>query len=196
MTEQENPNDAAASGEEANQGRVFNQDEVNRIVAERLSRQSAQFNDYDQLKAQAAELATIKTAQLSDLERAQQEREAAESKAQTVMQSANKRITQAQFIAEAAKAGATHPEDAYALADKAGVSVAEDGTVQGAAEAVAALVAGGRLVMSGKPRAADLNGGAGGGDRPSDGAVKLTPEELDTAAKMGIPPDEYAKYKR
>ena len=193
---EETPNNVEGGGQQPAAGTGFTQAEVDRIVGERLTRERAKFSDYDDLKTAAGKLAEIEAAQLSELEQAQKAREVAEQSAQAAMANANTRLTQAQFLAEAAKLGATHPEDAYALADKAGVAVSEDGTVTGVVEAVAALAEAGRLVMGAKQLPPRLDGGAGDGGRPGDKAARLSSEELQTAHKMGLTPEEYAKNKQ
>jgi hypothetical protein len=49
------------------------QDDLNRIVADRVSREKANYADYDQLKAAAEELARLKDAEKTDLERQAEE---------------------------------------------------------------------------------------------------------------------------
>jgi hypothetical protein len=50
--------------------RTFTQAELDRIVSERLGRERGKYADYDQLKAAADELATIKEAQATETEKA------------------------------------------------------------------------------------------------------------------------------
>lgn len=193
MTEEQAPKkDAQDGGKQSDQGRVFTQEEVNQIVAQRLQRAGEKYGDYDDLKAKAERLAELEDAQKTELERAMEAKAQAEAQAQKVLATANERLTRSAFIAEAAKLGVAHPEDTYALADKKGVSVSEDGTVVGVAEAVKTLVDAGRVPMSGKPRAPSTDAGAGGGERSDK--VSLSPEQLQAARRMGISPDEYAKY--
>jgi hypothetical protein len=52
----------------------------------------------------------------------------------------------------------------------------------------------GRIPLTGKTPAPNLDGGAGGGDR-SKAQVKLTPDELEIARKMNITPEKYAANK-
>ena len=181
------------AGEQPETGHVFSQEQVDRIVGERVKRERDKYDDYDDLKGAAAKLAQLEEAQLTEVERANKAREAAEQAAKAAMDAANTRLMRASFIAEAAKAGAAHPEDAYALANKAGVEVGDDGNVAGVSDAVKALVDAGRLVMAQGPRAASLDGGAGSGDRSSEKARALTPEQLHAAGRMGLTPEEYAK---
>jgi hypothetical protein len=74
------------------------------------------------------------------------------------------------------------------------VDVDEDGKVTGVAEAVKTLVDAGRVPMSGKTPAPNLDGGAGGGDR-SKAQVKLSQDELEIARKLQITPEKYAANK-
>ena len=175
-------------------GRTFTQDELNAIVSDRLSRERGKYADYDDLKAQSAKLKDIEDAQKSELQRAQEAQAAAEKQAQAATANAQMRLMQAEFLSAAALAGVAHPEDAYQLANKAAVQMGDDGKVTGVTEAVKALIDAGRLVMSGRPPAPNLNGGAGGGERAGDKALSATPEQVDAARKMGIPLGEYMEY--
>jgi len=186
--------DATDGGEQSDQGRVFTQADVDRLMGERVKREREKYADYADLKKAAARLAEIEEANKSELQKAQEAAQAAQHAAEAALTAANERLMRAAFIAEAAKAGAAHPEDAYALAERSAVKVGDDGTVMGVAEAVKALTEAGRLVMAQGPRAPHLDGNAGGGDRPSEKKTPLTPEQLDVANRMRIPPDEYAKY--
>ena len=179
--------------------RSFSQADVDRIIAERLARQKAQiegqFSDYEALKAAKEKLDALEEAQLSELEKAQRRAAEAEAARDRALQEANERLIQSAFMAAAAKAGAAYPEDVYYLADLSGVSIEENGTVTGVTEAVGALVEAGRLVMAGKPKAPSLDSGAGSGERPEEKTLRLTEEELAMARKLGLKPEDYAKYK-
>ena len=202
------PNDADGGGEQPGQGeRTFTQAELNSIVADRAKRMMSQmmgdlgFDNADALKGAVKELADIKEAQMSELEKAQAritELEAASAEAQ---ERAVQTLIRSAFLAEAAKLGAAHPEDAYLLAELDKVDIDEAGNVQGVAEVVAALAEAGRLVMAGKAKAPNLDGGAGSGTRSSDrssierAVAELSPDELHMASKMRLTPEEYAESK-
>lgn len=128
-----------------------------------------------------------KTADMTELEKERKARTTAEERATKADANAREMLIRSAFVAESAKAGAAHPEDVYLLADKSGVEVSETGSVSGVAEAVKALVDAGRIPMSGKPPAPNLDGGAGGGERNHMGSVKLTPDEIEMANKMNVP---------
>ena len=198
-----NPNDANGGGEQPGQqgDRTFTQAQLDAIVGDRVQRERTKFADYDTLKSAAAQWEEHRKAQMSELEKAQAritelERvsaEAQEQAAQTLIRSA--------FLTEAAKLGAAHPEDAYLLAELDGVNLDESGTVVGVVEAVAALAEAGRLVMAGKAKAPNLDGGAGSGTRTGDRSsieramAQLTPEELHVASSMHLTAEQYAESK-
>jgi hypothetical protein len=142
---------------------------------------------------EAAEQAR-KTAEMTELDKARAEAEQARKDIAEARAGARTALIRAAFVAEAAKVGATHPDDVHRLADLAGVDVDESGTVTGVAEAVKSLVDAGRVPLVGRQIAPKLDGGAGGGDR-SQPQVKLTADELEIARKMNITPEKFAANK-
>jgi hypothetical protein len=174
--------------------RTFTQEDVDGIVKDRLNREHEKYKDYDDLKTKAQKFTEAEEAQKSELQKATEAKQAAEAQRDAALQKANERMIRAEFISAASGLDVAHPEDAYALADKADVSITEDGKVVGAAEAVKALVDGGRLPLKTKPKAPGLNGGAGGG-RDEDRPVELSVEEKQIAARLGVKPEDYAKQK-
>ena len=194
-TEQATVNaDAQGGGQQP--GRTFTQAELDAHIAERLSRQKAQFKDYDDLKAAAGKWAEVQEAQKSEAQKLAERASKAEQERDAALQRAQERLIRAAFIAEAAKAGAAHPEDVYALADTTAVKLDEQDNPVGVAEAVAAVIAAGRVPTMQTQRAPDLDGGAGGGKRAAEQkAAALTEAEHEVARKLGIAPDQYAKQK-
>jgi hypothetical protein len=188
-----NANDGGEQSAGLGDGKTFTQSDLERVLNERLQRERAKYADYDDLKTKVQQM---EDAQKSELERAMEAREAAEQKAREALAQANERLIRAEFVSQAAIHGVAHPEDAFRLADRQSVTIGDDGAVTGVTEAVKALVEAGRLVMSGGPRAPNLDGGAGGGDRASDKKLQLTPEEEEIAKKMNIPLEKYAEFRR
>lgn len=179
--------------------KTFTQAELNAILADRLNRQKAQYADYDTLKEQAGKWAAAEEAQKTEAQRLAEAAATAKRERDEALQRAQDRLIRAAFIAEAAKAGAAHPEDVYALADIAKVSLDEQDNPVGVAEAVAEVIAAGRvpLAQSQAQRAPDLDAGAGSGQRASDQKrLALTDEELAIARKLRIDPEAYLKRKQ
>ena len=161
-----------------------------------MKRERDKYADYDTLKEAKSKLDEIEAKNLSELEKANKRAEEAEAIKDRALAEANDRLIRAAFMAEAAKTGAMHPEDAFALADLAGVAITDDGTVTGVPDAVKALVDGGRLVMASKVPAPGLDGGAGSGKRAAEKPPSLTAEELEVARKMGLTAEQYAEGKK
>ena len=194
--EQEQSQDANDGGEQSGSGqeeRTFTQAEIDAAVKDRLKRERDKYTDYSDLKAKAEKYDTLAAEQMSELEKAQKRADDAEAAKDAALKQAQETLVKSAFVAEAAKLGAVHPGDAYALADRSGVEIAEDGSVNGVEDAVKALVEGGRLPV-GKQRAPSLDGGAGDGDRSNE--VPLTADELAAARKMGLTPEQYQKGKK
>ena len=202
QTEGADSNDADGGGEQPGQGeRTFTEAQLQAIVRDRVERERGKYADYETLKGAAAQWEEHRKAQMSELEKAQTritELEAANAQAQ---EQAAQTLIRSAFLAEAVKLGATHPEDAYLLAELDGVNLDESGTVVGVVEAVAALAEAGRLVMAGKAKAPNLDGGAGSGTRTGDrgsierAVAQLTPEELHVARSMQLTAEQYAESK-
>jgi len=195
MPEEKDPKDAQGGGEPPDKGRTFTQDELNAVVSDRLRREREKYADYDDLKAAKARLDGIDQERLTELEKVQKRADDAEKERDVARQRAQDTAIRAALAMEAAKAGALHPEDAFQLADLSSVTIGDNGDVQGAVEAVAALIAGKRLVLKGRG-AADLDAGAGTGDRAGERKPVLTADELEAASKMGLTAEEYQQGKR
>ena len=196
MTEESNTSNQESTGEQAPgtpEVTMFTQEQVNAFMAEDRRKNAAKYADYDELRNKAAKYDELEAAQQTELEKAQAEAQAAREEKDKALASAQETLIRSAFVAEAAKAGLTHPEDAYALADKSAVTV-DDGQVSGVADAVKALVEAGRVPMTKPAAAPNLNGGAGGGERPDD-EKPLSDDELKAARRMGVSPEDYQKYK-
>lgn len=130
---------------------------------------------------------------MTEAERLTKRVQEAEQARDRALQTANERLIRAAFVAEAAQHGATHPADAYALADRSNVTVDESGNVSGVTEAVKALVDNNRLPLRART-APNLDAGSGSGT--GQRTVTLTEAELAVARRMGIKPEDYAAQKR
>lgn len=195
MPQQQDPENVQPDGKQGDGERTFTQQEIDAIVADRLARERQKYADYGDLQQKAAKLAELEEAQKSELQKAQEAETKARLEAQKAMEKANHRLVQAEFISVASRYGVAHPEDAFSLADRSLVQVDDDGRIDGVEQAVKTLVEAGRLPMTGRPQAANLNGGAGNHERPADKAKALTAEESAMARKLGLTDEEYQKAK-
>ena len=156
----ESPN-ATGGGKQPDGERTFTQAELDALIGDRLRRERDKYSDYDDLKERAEKWAEHEEAQKSEIQKAHEAKLAAEKAGAAAMAQANERLIQAEFIAQAARLAVQYPADAYALADRSAVEVTEDGKVSGVEAAVQVLVDNGRLPLTTRPKAPDLDGGAG-----------------------------------
>ena len=134
-----------------------------------------------------------KQAAMSELEKERDKAQKAEQARDEALRVANDRVIRSSVIAEAAKHGVTHPEDAYALLNLTGIAVKDDGNVEGVAEAVKAIVEAGRLPTSGRPGAPSLDGGAGGTQQPQR-SISLNDTQKYYAKVSGMTEQQYIDY--
>lgn len=124
----------------------FSQADLDRIIEQRLKRERSRYADYDDLKTAAKQLKELQDAELSEkekLEKRIQELEDAATEAQQQAQSReleiNEKLIKAEVRLVAGTMGFSTPDDAYALAGLADVSVEEDGSVKGVKKALEKL---------------------------------------------------------
>ena len=191
----DNPDDVNADGKKGGgegSEKKFTQADIDAIVADRLKRERDKFSDYEDLKNKAKKLDDIEEANKTELERAQETARKAEEDKNAALQRANEQLVRAKFESAASRMGVKHPEDAFALADRSGVDISDDGKIEGVETAVKALVEAGRLpLISGS--APNLNNGAGDhdGDNNKNNDVEATEEQIAVAAKMNVPIEKY-----
>ena len=169
----------ATDGQSQDKTQTFTQADIDRIVADRLSRERSKFSDYDDLKKQAKRLADIEASQLSETEKRDkrikeledQLKEEADNNAAIVAQ-ANQRLINSALIAEATALSFHKPEDAPRFVDMAGLSVDDSGNVTGAKDAIKAL-AKERVYLVKTATAPDINGGSNNSDKKPDPGQKL-----------------------
>ncbi|MGE7271360.1 scaffolding protein [Brevibacillus panacihumi] len=176
--------------------KTFTQEDLDKIVADRIARERKKYADYDEIKKKAEEFeqaeAERKKAEMTAQERLEAEKsealrkaQEAEEAAQRTMSTANQRLIKSEFKLLAKEAGvrADALEDAFKLADVSGVTVDEDGNVDGVKAVIEALIAGKPyLVEQAKKEPRTI----GGPSNPSpDVATQKTAEQLlkDAAEK-------------
>jgi hypothetical protein len=165
------------------------QDQVDRIVQERLSRERQKFADYDDLKAKATQFDELDAASKSDLDKAIARAEAAEASVAEVTTQAIETKKESAIIAAAAAAGAIDPGDFMNL--KNAVTVGDDGQVTGAEEAVKGLIeskpylVGQTLAPQGAADGGPRSSGTGPKQLTRDDLSSMKPEEIEAARTAG-----------
>lgn len=188
--------------------RTFTQAELDRIVGQRLAEERSKYADFDAFKAKATKFDEIDAASKTEVERLTQQLAAAQAQAQVATEQSRATLRRAALMSEASKAQAVDPDVVLALlASDDTIAVADDGSVQGAAEAVARLLEAKSYLRA--PVAPDVappatptppssgatppKGGADGGPkgRPAAGQLsrddlaRMTPEAIVAAKAEG-----------
>lgn len=108
-------------------GKSFTQEDVDRIVKDRVTRERAKYGDYNDLKTKASRLDEIETANASEQEKAVKAARDEATKAER--ERSNAVLARAEARALAAEADFQDPTDAVAFLKLADVKVDEDGQV-------------------------------------------------------------------
>ena len=98
------------------------------------------FESAEAMRAALKALREREEAEKSELERLREAAQKAEAERQAALAAANERLIRAEVKAVAADLGIVDPDAAYALMDRSGVTVDDDGQVQGVKAALEALV--------------------------------------------------------
>lgn len=184
------PTDPPADPPAPPSDRTFRQDEVDRIVQERLARERQKYGDYDELKAAADKLRDLEQANQTELEKAQAKIAELEQTAAAATQARIDALLRSEITTAAMKLGAADAGDVFALLPKDAVTVSDDGSVTGAEDAVKALLEA-KPHLVGKA-AAPRPGSANGGPQPPapgqltrDDLKTMTPEQIVQAKAEG-----------
>lgn len=165
-----------ATGASAPAEKTFTQEQVNRIIDERLARERAKLPDLDDLRAKATRLDELEASTQSDAEKLRQRAERAELKATAREEAAATRETNAQtmlkraaVIAEATAQRAVNPETVFKLLDADKLTIGDDGQVAGVKEAVKGLLEAEKYLVGGsapQPVPGAFGGGPQNGPAP------------------------------
>jgi hypothetical protein len=210
-----NENTTVEEPENKPETKTFTQEEIDRIVADRVARANKKlekFADYDELKTKLSEYTKAeeerKKAEMTETERMQAEldelkriaQEAEETKSKT-LESANKRLIKSEFKVLAKDLGVRKDalDDAFVLADMSGVEIDEEGNVTGVKEALESLKKA-KAFLFGVTEYADPSPGQHETkrDAPQEQARRKLEELADKAKKSGRIEDKiaYASMKR
>lgn len=155
-------------------GRVFTQDELNAIVADRIGREQAKFGDYEDVKTQLATFEADQQkkadAEKSELDKAQAELDEAKTVAGDLQRQLDATRLQNAIEREAGKFKFIDPSDAFALVDRTKLEI-KDGSVTGAENAIKALAEAKPHLVSKQQKPPDDSGASGEGGTNKDDPV-------------------------
>lgn len=156
--------------------KTFTQDQVDRIVQDRLARAKATPPaDYEDLKAKAAKFDELEQSQKTEIEKAMERASAAERERDQALLQAQEQTLRTAIIGAAAGKLAD-PSDAVALIDRSAVEFGKDGSPTNVGELVSSLLeAKPHLAASGGARGTSADQGARGTK-----AGQITREQLRT----------------
>jgi hypothetical protein len=141
---------------------TLTQEEVDRIVADRLKRAQP---GYEALKAKAEKYDAAEAAKRSETEQAKADKEAAEAAAATRNEKADAKLKRAEILAEAVAQKAADPDIVIAMLMGSGdITVDDDGEVSGVAAAVKKLLKE-RPILAGGASRNGAGGEFGGNDQ-------------------------------
>jgi hypothetical protein len=198
------------------EGKTFTQEEVNKLLAERVARANKKlekYADYDEVKTKLTEFEKFeeerKKSEMTvqerlEAEKAEADKKAheAEERANKALEQANKRLLKAEFRLLAKELGVRKDalDDAFVLADMTSVEVDEDGNVQGVKEALETLKKSKAYLFGGVDYADPSPGQyeAKRGEATQDQAKRKLQELADKAKKTGRIEDKiaYASFKK
>lgn len=118
---------------------TLTQEQVDRIVEQRLARERQKFADYDDLKQKAARLDELEAERKSELERAQERIAALEAAKQAAETARQEALTRSAFLASAA-GKVVDPDAAFMLIDKSQIVYDDDGNPTNVGELIDSLV--------------------------------------------------------
>lgn len=162
--------------------KTFTQEQLDRIVEDRLKRERAQFADYDDLKAKAAKLDEAEEAQKTELQKAKDAAAEAKTQGEAAIARANATLIRAEVMQQATALGAVDPDVVVALlAGSEDIVIGKDGNVAGAKAAVEKLIK--DKPYLGKAEASTSGGEFGGIDNPKSRDAKI--RELEAKGDRG-----------
>ena len=166
--------------------KTFTQEELDRILKERLKREREKYSDYADLKAAAAKLTEIEEANKTELEKATEK--LAELQEQNVLLESKRveALIRSEVYKEATAMG-IKPDLAWKLVDMDAIEVGEKDAISGVDEALKALVKDYPELQQ-KPRG-DLDAQKGGSGEKQ--TAQMSEDEIrEWAAKYGLPFEE------
>lgn len=169
------PDDGSTQGEPPQEpesqdgGKTFDQEDVNRIVQERLARERAKYDDYDDLREKAEQFEEMQEARKTELEKAQERAAKLEKENAAYERELAEERTRRTIMDAASKAGARDPDAVYRLLDTDVLERDEDGSITNADEAVQTLLEERDYLQAGQQQAGSVDQGIRGGPSQEPG---------------------------
>lgn len=177
-------------GASAQADRVFTQDQVDRIVQERLARQKAQFAGFDELKQKAEQFDKLEADRMSELEKATRRAADLERELAATSQARQESVLRAAVVSEAAKRNVIDPDAALALIDRASLEFDTEGNPTNVAQAMDSLLEQRTYLVAPQGGArgnADLGarGNSGVEQLSRDALASMSPDQVEKALAEG-----------
>lgn len=154
--------------------RTFKQEDVDRIVRDRLARQKAQFSDYEDLQAKASQFDELQQASKTELQKATERADAAEKAKKDFQERVTESLLRSAVVVEATKRD-VDADVAVAMIDRGTIEFDDTGTPTNIASVMDSLLEA-KPFLAGQTttpkRSADL------GARPGATAKQATRDEL------------------
>ncbi|MDQ0168769.1 phage scaffolding protein [Paenibacillus tundrae] len=187
--------------------KTFTQEDVDRMIADRLGRERKKHGDYDDIKAELAKLKSAEEerqkAEMTATERAEAERtkaleraEAAEKSREDALTAANQRLIKAEFrdVARELKLRPDALKSALKLVDLSAVEVDDEGNVKGLEDAVKALIEDNPYMIEQAPVEPRTIGAPSGGEAKPAKTKEQILAEAKAKASENPTPEAIAKY--
>ena len=178
----------AGDGGKGGEAKTFRQEDVDRIVADRLKRQKEQFGDVEELRRKAADWDKAQAESQSELEKANARAAKAEEDRLRFETTANERLIRGEVKGEAGAMGFVDPEAAYLLLDRSEVAIGDAGEVTGVKEALEALAKAKPYLVKATTPTGSADGGARTGGGAKDFRTATSAEFGAESAKYGLRP--------
>lgn len=188
--DQQQRGDANAGAGDQHQDKTFTEEQVNKIVQERLAREQKKYADYDDLKAKASKFDELDEQNKSELQKANDRAAKLERDLADATAAAQDSLLRSAVISEAAKRKVVDPDAALALVDRSLLEFGDDGSPTNIADAMDQLLKAKPYLVgggTGTRGSADLGarGGDGKGQLGRDALKTMTPEQIVKARREG-----------
>lgn len=187
--------------------KTFTQEDVDRLVTDRLARERKKYGDYEDLKAELTKLKSVEEerqkAEMSATERAEVERTKALERAaeaekakEDALSAANQRLIKAEFrdVARELKLRPDALKSALKLVDLSAVEVDDEGNVKGLEDAVKALIEDNPYMVEQPKKEPKTIGDPSGGDPKPEKTKEQRIAEAAAEVRANPTPERIAKF--